>query len=186
MDKTHKFLFAAAALMAVAACGGAKPDDGNKDAAADTQQSAASGWDATDACSLLDKAAVGAALGDTVTQTALGLVNQASGANAATSECTYTLAGGGNAVLMVRWSPIADNTPEAISMARNAIQETTKAFGKSVEDVQGAGIAAIFVPGINQMNVYLDDKRFVMLTISSAPNNSAKATAIALVKKIKS
>ena len=47
------------------------------------------------------------------------------------------------------------------------------------------GKAAFFVPGINQMNVFLDDRKFVVLTISSVPNETAKATAIDLVGKLK-
>ena len=146
-----------------------------------------SDWDATNACSLLDKAAVGTALDDKVTETSLAFVSQAAGANAATSECTYLLTSGGRASLMARNSPIADNTDDAIKLARKATQESVSAFtDKKVEDVPGVGKAALFVPGINQLNVFMDDKRFVILTISSAPNDTAKSTAIELVKDIKS
>jgi hypothetical protein len=171
-------------IVVLAGCGGAGENEGNVQSKTNT---ATAGWNAADACSLLDKAAVGAALGDTVTEASLGLVNQASGPNAATSECTYLLESGGRASLMTRNSPIADNTPEAIALARNATQKTVAAFtDKKIEDIPDLGIAAFFVPGINQLNVYIDDKRFVILTISSAPNAGAKAMAVDLFKKIKS
>jgi hypothetical protein len=174
-------------ILVIAGCGetddaGGKSGSGNSDT-----NTATAGWNAADACSLLDKAAVGAALGDKVTEASLGLVNQASGPNAATSECTYLLESGGRASLMTRNSPIADNTPEAIALARNAAQKTVAAFtDKKIEDIPSLGIAASFVPGINQLNVYIDDKRFVILTISSAPNAGAKAMAVDLFRKIKS
>lgn len=167
----------------IAGCGGSVERNG--DATTSETKIATSGWDATDACALLDKTAVGAALGDKVTEATVGLVNQASGANAATSECTYLLESGGRASLMTRNSPIADNTPEAIAMARKTMQEAVSAFGKTIEDVPGLGISATFVPGINQLNVYLDDKRFVILTISSAPNQTAKLIAQDLIGKMR-
>ena len=146
---------------------------------------ATGGWDATDACALLDKAAVGAALKDEVTEASVGLVNQASGANAATSECTYLLASGGRASLLARNSPIADNTDDSIKLARNATQASVSAFtDKKIEDIPGLGKAAFFVPGINQLNVFIDDRRFVILTISNAPNETAKATVVELFGKI--
>jgi len=182
-DASIKFAAIAATLL-LASCGGK----------AETKQENSTGvagnpvvspvWDAADACKLLDKSVLGTALKDPVTETSLGLVNQASGANAATSECRYTLASGANATLMTRCSPIADNTDEAIAASRKQMQSLVGALGKTVEDVPNLGKAAFFVPGINQMNVYIDDEKFVILTISSAPNETARATAINLVKKI--
>lgn len=183
MKMQYRLLATCAATLILAGCGSSNDASGGADAGADQL----SGWDATDACALLDKAAVGATLGDKVTETNLGLVNQASGPNAATSECTYMLASGSRASLMARNSPIADNTDASIKLARNATQEAVSAFtDKKVEDIAGMGKAAFFVPGINQLNVFIDDKRFVILTISSAPNESAKATAVDLFAKIKS
>ena len=170
------------ALM-LAGCGGESNE--TSDGQTDTSV-VSSGWDATNACALLDNAAVGTALGDKVIEATVGLVNQASGANAATSECTYILESGGRASLMARNSPISDNTDDAIKMARNATQASVAGFtDKKVEDVPGVGKAAFFVPGINQLNVFIDDKRFVILTVSSAPNEGAKALAVDLFGKIK-
>jgi hypothetical protein len=168
------------AAMLLAACGGS----GDKAAQQSEASSASATWNATDACTLLDKADLGAALNDNVTKTRLGFVSEAAGPNAATSECTYELASGSTATLMARWSPISDNTPEAIATARNAAEASVKAFGKTIEDVPDLGKAAFFIPGINQMNVFIDKDKFVILTIGSAPNGTAKATAISLIDKI--
>jgi len=177
--KMKLFLMLGPALT-LAACGG--PQAGGKNEASDT---IATGWDATDACKLLDKAVLGAAFGDTVAETSLAFVHQPSGSEAATSECTYRLDGGGTATLMARRSPIGDNTPEAIAQTRKATESAMKAFSdKPIEDVPGLGKAAFFVPGINQMNVFLDDRRFVILTLGTAPSDRAKPMAADLVKKI--
>lgn len=178
----------ATAILLLAGCGstGGSTTDNSAAAATNDTNVATGGWDATDACALLDKATLGAALKDRVTEASLGLVHQASGAEAATSECTYLLASGGRASLMARNSPIADNTDGSIAAARKATQQSVSAFtDKKVEDVPGLGKAAFFVPGINQLNVFLDERKFVILTISGAPNATAKETAVALARDIK-
>ena len=181
-------LAGATAILLLGGCGGTGGSStGNSGAAVANDTNVATGtWDATDACALLDKAALGAALKDQVTEASLGLVHQASGGEAATSECTYLLASGGRASFMARNSPIADNTDGAIAAARKATQQSVSAFiDKKVEDVPGLGKAAFFVPGINQLNVFIDDSKFVILTIGSAPDATAKETAVALVRDIK-
>jgi hypothetical protein len=181
-------LAGATAILLLSGCGSTGGSSaGNSGAAATNDTNVATGgWDATDACALLDKATLGAALKDQVTEASLGLVHQASGAEAATSECTYMLASGGRASLMARNSPIADNTDGSIAAARKATQQSVSAFtDKKVEDVPGLGKAAFFVPGINQLNVFLDERKFVILTISGAPNATAKETAVALARDIK-
>lgn len=182
-----KCAIAAMAAFLLASCGGSGSTSANGgNAASDGAKTATGTWDATDACALLDKAAVASALKDAVTEASVGLVHEASGAEAATSECTYILASGSRATLMARNSPIADNTDEAIALARKTTQESVSAFtDKKVEDVPELGKAAFFVPGINQLNVFIDDKRFVILTISGAPNATAKATAVGLIGKLK-
>lgn len=175
-----QMIFALVPVLVLAACGGAQPGSKDEKPAAE-----ASGWDATDACELLDKATLGAALGDTVTETSLAFVHQPTAVEAATSECTYRLKGGRTATLMVRRSPIADNTPEVIAQTRKATEATMRAFSdKTIEDVPNLGKAAFFVPGINQMNVFLDDERLVVLTVGSASKDRAKDIAGDLVKKV--
>lgn len=185
MKKKIALVITCGAALMLAGCGSTGDAGGN--GSSDTGQAKATnvGWDATDACALLDKSAVGAALKDEVTEASVALVHQASGAEAATSECTYMLAGGSRASLMARNSPIADNTDEAMTLARKATEQSMAAFSnKKIEDVPGLGKSAFFVPGINQLNVF-DDRKFVILTISSAPDATAKATAVELVGKIK-
>lgn len=173
-------MVALVATLALAACGGSQQGGKNEKSLAQTTD-----WNATDACQLLDKAALGAALGDTVTETSLAFVHQPTAVEAATSECTYRLKGGSTATLMARRSPIADNTPEAIAQTRKATEATMRAFSdKAIEDVPNLGKAAFFVPGINQMNVFLDDKRFVILTVGSASKDRAKDIASDLVKRV--
>ena len=186
MKKQTGFIGSAILVIALVGCGGSGDSGSDSNTEQGVTKAAAANWDATDACALLDKDAVGAALNDKVTEATVGLVNQASGANAATSECTYMLESGGKASLMTRNSPIADNTDDAIKMTRNATQEAVSAFTETkVEDVPGLGKAAFFVPRVNQLNVFIDDKRFAILTISTAPSATAQATAVALFGKIR-
>lgn len=182
MTKSMTIFALTASILMLSACGSG--GDTATEGAAETV-AATDDWDATDACALLDKDAVGAALNDPVTETSLAFVNEASGPNAATSECTYRLTSGGTAMLMARRSPIADNTPEAIATARKGMEETMAAFGgATVEDVPNLGKAAFYVPKVSQMNVFIDDDKFVILTLTTAPAATAKATAVELVGKI--
>ena len=71
-------------------------------------------------------------LGKPVTETTLALVHESDGVTAATSECTYTLGDDGKASLMMRWSPIDDNSEGVINMTRSGLLQTVKAFGGSV------------------------------------------------------
>lgn len=147
---------------------------------------APAGWNAADACSVLDKAAAGAVLGQTVTETRLSLVHEAGAADAATSECLYVGAdGAGLATLMTRWSPINDNTQASIDGARNAAASAMKAFSdKQIEDVPALGKAAFLVPGIDSLTVFVDDARMVTVTVQKVPDGgSGKDIAIALAKK---
>lgn len=181
--KTHRpcAILAPVALI-LAGCGSS---DAAPPPSVEASGTAVASWDATDACALLDKAAVGAALNDPVTETSLAFVREASGADAATSECTYRLTSGGAARLMVRNSPIADNTPEAIAVTRKGTEQTIAAFSdEKVEEVPGLGIAAFFVPRVNQMNVYLDSKRFLILTVDTAPAETANTIAVDLARQI--
>ena len=178
-----QIVLAGLGALTLAGCDGGGKDDAATDGKA---KAAANDWDASDACALLDKVAVGAALGDTVTETSLAFVNKAEGSNAATSECTYRLASGSSATLMARRSPIGDNSDAAIKQTREATAKTMAAFSdKRIEDVAGLGKAAFFVPGINQLNVFLDGEKFVILTVGSAPAANAKDIAVALAGTIK-
>ncbi len=175
----------------LAACSGGNGSDASKpEKTADAGSGSSSGmpgtWKATDACSILDKAAVAEILKQEVTAAQLGLVHEPGAADAGTSECTYAGKDGGTiASIMTRWSPIKDNTADAIAAARAGAAQTMKAFSsKPIEDVPGLGIAAYYAPGIDQINVYLDDSRLIMVTANKVPDGaSGKDTAIALAKK---
>lgn len=170
--------------LSLAACGKEKSGDAaNSETGGAT--AAASGWDASDACTLLDKANMGTILGTPVTETRLGLVNKAGTATAATSECTYTLSDNSTVTVMTRMSPIADNTPEAIEATRSGVESTLQSMGTSdtsVVDVAGLGKAAFFVPKVNQLNVFYDDSRSAMVTVPAGPD--AKDKAVAIAKKL--
>ena len=181
-------------LVMLAGCGGQdEKASGNGSASAETATKGAtksadgkSGWNAADAWTLLDKCAVGGALGSTVSETAVGLVDEWDGVTAATSECTYRLTDGQTLTLMARWSPIDDNSPEAMAATRKATEQAVKAFSsRPVEDIAGLGKSAFWVPGINQLSVFLDERRFVTLTLTGAPAEKAKDIATGLVGKIR-
>ena len=171
----------------IAGCsGGGKGGEGGEAASEPTAAASAmpASWKATDACSIITSAEMAEVMKAEVSEATVGLVNEAAGDNAATSECTYLFKDGDRATVMARWSPIDDNSDAAISSARSTVAETVKPFtDRPVENVDGIGKAAFFVPKINQLNVYLDGARMVMITISSAPDATAKDQAIALARK---
>lgn len=184
MNKAMIIATLACATM-IAGCGGKGSDD-NKAAtdSAVTASGAPASWKATDACLIVTAAEMAEVMKAEVDEATVGLVNEASGSNAATSECTYLFKDGGRASVMTRWSPINDNNDAAISGAKSTVAATVKAFtDRPVEDVAGIGKAAFFVPKINQLNVFLDDARMVMVTIGTAPDATAKDQAVALARK---
>lgn len=139
-------------------------------------------WKATDACAVIDKAAMAALVGKLVAETSLNLVHDSDGTTAATSQCTYALTDGGQASLMMRWSPIADNSAGAINLARNGLQETLKGFGMSLETIDGLGKAAFWADRAGQLNVFIGEDKFVIVSMPVGP--AAKAHAIALARKL--
>jgi hypothetical protein len=173
----------AAALTMLAGCGEAA-----KDSAPETKQAAAgpAGWNATDACSILGKDAAAAILKQELSDAQLSLVHEAGAAEAATSQCTYLAKDGSSvATLMTRWSPINDNSQAAIDQARAAAASAVKAFtDKPIEDVPGLGKAAFITPGIDSLNVFIDDARMIIVTPQKLPDGATgKDIALALAKK---
>ena len=184
MMKRTIWAAAAAGVLALAGCGEKGAESGGTGAA--SSAAGKTDWNAADACSILDKAAVGEALKQNAGETLLGLVHEADSVTASTSECTYT----GNegvtvARLMTRWSPINDNTAETIASTKAATVSALKAFSdKPVEDIAGLGKAAFFVPGIDQLTVFIDDARMITLSLDKVPDGaSGKDIALALAKK---
>ncbi|WP_326525793.1 hypothetical protein [Sphingomonas sp.] len=175
------------AALLLASCGGGTGDatGGNATATADAPATGAmpAGWKATDACSVIDKAAMSEVLGRPVTETSLALVHEPTpgGSDAGTSECTYML-DGGRATVMTRWSPINDNTDGAINTARSTMKQTLAAFGGGeVEDIAGLGKASIWVGKVNQLQTFIGEDRMVLITVPTGAD--AKDKAIALARK---
>ncbi|MCB2049026.1 MAG: hypothetical protein KDE32_12495 [Novosphingobium sp.] len=186
----HLTILALSSALALAGCGsGSKGSSSAEpgDSGAEKVGSAPAGWNAADACSVLDKAKVGDSLKVAVPQTQLGMVHEAGAADAATSECTYLGEDGSSvARLMTRWSPVADNSAEAIATTKSSAAAAIKAFSdKPLEDVPDLGKAAFFVPaGLPSLTVFLDDARMVTVTIEKVPDGAnGKDLAIALAKQ---
>ena len=180
---------AAGLALVLASCGGASQPGG--DGAPDATTAPASNampakWNATDACSILDKAVVAEALKIEITETQLDSVKEPDAITAGTSECSYLDATGTPAAtLMTRWSPMNDNSPGTIGIAREAAASALKAMSdEPLEDIHGLGKAAFFVPTINQLQVFIDDARMIVVTSSRVPSGtSAKDIAVALAHK---
>ena len=164
----------------------AAPAAGNKPEVETAVTETSPAWNAADACSIVDKAAVAEILGREIASTQLSLVHEAGSADAATSECAYLGADGASvARLMTRWSPINDNTTDSIAMARSSTAATMKAFSSvPLEDVPGLGKAAFLAPNISQLNVFIDDARMIVVTVEKVPDGaSGKDLAVALARK---
>jgi len=181
-----------AVILTLSGCGGSG-DSGagaGASAAADGPMPAGAmpaNWKATDACTILDKAVVAQVLKVPVPQTSVALVHEPGTADAGTSECSYLGEDGAAvATLMARWSPINDNTPDSIALAKSTMNETMKGFGAgTVEDVPGLGKAAFVAPSLGQLSVYLDDARMVIITPSKVPDGAkARDVAIELARKL--
>jgi hypothetical protein len=189
--KKSGWMIAPLLVLALAGCGKSGDASGAGDTAGTTAAAPAGGgmpadWKATDACSILNKAAVAAILKVPVPQTQLALVHEPGTADAGTSECTYLGEDGASvASLMTRWSPIADNTPDAIAGAKSTMNATLKGFGKGpVEDVPGLGISAFVAPGLDQLSVYLDESRMIIVSPRKVPDGmSGKDAAVELARK---
>lgn len=153
-------------VFALAACAEpAAPRDGGT---VDTTPAIAAGaavgepdWPAEDACSLLDRSTVGAALGIDVVASELATVVPRTEATAGFSTCFYKLGNGQQVAFMARQTPVANNSPEAIQRDRIEIESVVG----GVEDVSGVGKGAFWVPKLRQLVVYLGDDRYFTLTM---------------------
>jgi hypothetical protein len=183
MTNAHLGMAIGAALL-LAGCGGDGAGNGATAASTATESGGMpSDWKATDACSIVDKAAIESVLGTTVTESALSAVHEPTpgAGDAGMSECGYILADG-RATVLTRWSPIADNSKEAIDLARNTMNATLKGFGGgTVEDVAGVGKTSLWVEKMGQLQSFIGEDRMVLITVPSGAG--AKDKAIALAKK---
>lgn len=179
--KTLSFVALFAGSLTLAGCGGS-PDSTKQGEQADAKRGVAApaGWNAADACSVVDKAKMAATTGKPVSEASLGLVHVSSGGgDATTSECSYIMEDGSRASVMLRWSPIGDNTPEAMATALSASKQSVEAFGGTADPVEGLGKSAFWVDKIDAMNVFIGDDKFAIITLPSNPKSKAQATALA-------
>jgi hypothetical protein len=141
---------------------------------------APAGWNAADACAVVDKAKMAATTGKPVSEATLGLVHESSGgSDATTSECSYIMEDGSHASVMLRWSPIGDNTPDAMATALNTSKQSVEAFGGTAEPVEGLGKSAFWIGKIDAMNVFIGDDKFAIITLPSSPSSKEQATGLA-------
>lgn len=173
----------AAGLLMMTACG--QPGvNGNVQAAAEPAPTsvASDKWNAEDACSLLDKATVGAALGTEIVKVVPGPVTKGTDQTAGFSTCYYDLANGQRLAFMARQSPGPDNTPEAMQRTRSELNEIVG----MVEDVSGVGKSAFWVPKLRQLVVFLGEDRYFSLTMPrSVGDKDPKTLALGLATRIK-
>lgn len=179
--KMTAFVTLLAGSLALTGCGGTG-DTSKSGEQADAKGAAAApaGWNAADACTVVDKAKMAATVGKPVSEATLGLVHVSSGGgDATTSECSYVLEDGGRASVMLRWSPIGDNTPEAMAAALNTSKQSVEAFGGTAEAVEGLGKSAFWIGKIDAMNVFIGDDKFAIITLPSNPSSKEQATKLA-------
>jgi hypothetical protein len=141
-----------------------------------------SNWNATDACSVLDKAVYGALTEKNIASTSLALSRQSDGTTAATSECTYVTTDDERLKVMLRWSPINDNTEGAINETRSGLTMTVKAFNGQLETLNGVGKAAFWVDLTKSLNVFIGEDKMAIINVPAGPK--AKDQAIAIARKL--
>ncbi len=155
----------------LAGCGG---DEGGADATASAP--AASGWDATQACAMLDPAKLSALTGMAFETAKLTPMASMSENTAATSMCNYNGAGGAMATVLTREAPYDDATPEAIEKSR-----TANGLMEPAEDVPGLGKAALWraAPMAKTLQVFYDERRSVVVTLAGRDATLEQASAVA-------
>ena len=168
------WLLAAGLAGSLAGCGG--PDQTKEEAGKGPGTTIAMGWNAANACTLVDKTVVAEAAGVGVTDARLGPVISGEGL-ATHSTCSFTLANNGTISVMTRKSPTPDFSPGAVEKSR-----TMGGAMPAAEDVPGLGKAALWTKSMNNLQVFIDDSRNVTIQIvdpSKAKDPKTIATAIA-------
>ncbi|WDA42659.1 hypothetical protein [Erythrobacter sp. BLCC-B19] len=167
----RRWIMAAALAAGLAGCGGADGEAGESSAPA-----AASGWDATQACAMLDVGKLSALTGLAFETAKLTPMAPMTDSTAATSMCEYGGAGGASAVLLTREAPYDDATPEAIAKSR-----TADGTMEPAEDVPGLGKAALWraAPMAKTLQVFFDERRSVVVTLVGREATLEQASAVA-------
>jgi hypothetical protein len=172
-------IFALTATCLVSACGNEESGTSTKSASGHKPPS---DWNATDACSVLDKAVYGSLTEKRIASTSLALSWQSDGTTAATSECTYVTNEDERFRVMLRWSPINDNTEGAINETRSGLSLTVKAFNGELETLNGLGKAAFWVDLTKSLNVFIGEDKMAIINVPAGPK--AKEQAIAIARKL--
>lgn len=138
-------------------------------------------WNAEDACALLDKATVGAALGTKIVKVELGPTAKMTDQSAGMSTCFYDLEDGQRLAFLARQSPMADNTPAAMKKARD---EVVAMLGP-VTEVTGVGKSAFWIPSLRQLVVFLGEDRYFNVTMpAKVGDKDPKTLALGLATRI--
>ena len=168
-----RWMMAAALAAGLAGCGGA---DGDGEATAGSAPAVPGGWDATEACAMLDPGKLSALTGMTFETAQLTPMSPMSETTAATSMCNYTGADGAMATVLTREAPYDDATPEAIAKSR-----TADGTMEPAEDVPGLGKAALWraAPMAKTLQVFFDERRSVVVTVAGREATLEQASAVA-------
>ena len=160
----------AALAAGVAGCGGDDSAEGG------TSAPTASGWDATQACAMLDVGKLSGLTGMAFETAKLTPMSPMPDNTAATSMCQYSGAGGAMATVLTREAPYDDATPEEIEKSRTADGSMEPA-----EDVPGLGKAALgrAAPMAKTLQVFYDERRSVVVTLVGRDDTLEQASAVA-------
>jgi hypothetical protein len=171
-------LGAGLAVSVLAGCGSAS-DTGSNAAARDAVTPRAAGsWNARDACASLGRDKAAAAGGAAVTDAKLEGMSDGGGGLAVVSMCTFTYSTGATLMIVTREAPDADATPAAIEAAR-----TGGGLAPPADPVPGLGKAAFWSEGGKQAQLFIDDRRAVVINFFKLPaGDDAKARALGVAK----
>lgn len=175
MAMAHK-LGTLAAAMLLAGCGGS---DGAESNTSETASAAVgSSWNARDACTSLGREKAAAAAGAAVTDAKLEAISAGGDGLAAASMCTFTFANNATLTVLTREAPDADAAPTAIEDAR-----TGGELAPSADPVPGLGKAAFWSAAGKQAQLFIDDRRFVVINFFKLPaGDDIKARSLAVAK----
>lgn len=146
---------------------------------------AAPGSFKVDACALLTRAEVQAAIGEPVANPSSAINTAGDASMAAVADCSFDSAKDGSSksiAILVRKSSRPEYTPSAIAGYRKELV----ANGVKLEDVSGLGIAAFWSrEPMMQLTVFRDGTVFFNLTVFGfADASAARAKAVDLARKV--
>jgi hypothetical protein len=148
-----------ASAFALSACGGGATGGTKATASNDS-------FNPTDACAILPKEKVAAAVGMPVTSANLSAVTQPTEAMAGFSTCTYTFSDGTMLGFFTRKSPEYDGTPEGMARTRKAV---TDGMGTQTADVAGLGTSAFSAEMMHQLHVFFGGDKYIYFMADKLP-----------------